>query len=356
MIRQLMDFVEAYPEDFPFSKVEDIPLTDPDVLKIFTGVEVLGITPEQVNGEVIGTTGIPEFGTNFTKDMLRDIRPKTFSDLLKVSGLSHGTDVWGGNARDLLLGLKEGIGPIPFKDLIGCRDDIMTYLIKMNLPPKTAFQIMESVRRGRGLTPAHEKEMLKHNVPQWYIDSCKLIKYMFPKAHATAYVIMALRIAWFKVHRPIYYYAAYFSRRTDAFNIYAMTEGVDAIKRELANIDEKLKKRSATVKDQDLYNTLLLSLEMLARGFRFEQIDIFRSAARDFIIQPDKKALLIPFSAMDSLGYQTALSVVEARNERMFTSKQDVLNRTKINSTLFERLNAVGAFKNLPDDDQIGLF
>lgn len=356
MIRKLMDFVEENPEDFPFKTVEEIPITDPKVLKLFTGVEVLGLRPEQVFGEEIGTTGIPEFGTNFTKDMLRDIRPKTFSDLLKVSGLSHGTDVWGGNQRDLLLGLKEGVPPVPFKELIGCRDDIMTYLIKMNLPPKLAFQIMESVRKGNGLTPAQEKEMQKHNVPQWYIDSCKLIKYMFPKAHATAYVIMALRIAWFKVHRPIYYYAAYFSRRTDAFDIKAMAEGKEAVRKVMQEIDDRIKKRTASNKDPELFNTLLLALEMLERGYRFEQIDIYRSEARDFIILPDKKTLLIPFSAMDSLGESTALSIVEARNERMFTSKQDVLNRTKINTTLFERLNAIGAFKNLPDNDQIGLF
>lgn len=356
MIRHLMDFVEAYPEDFPFSKVEEIPLTDKDVLRLFTGVEVLGVSPSQIFGETVGTSGIPEFGTNFTKDMLRDIKPQTFSDLLKVSGLSHGTDVWGGNARDLLLGLKEGVGQIPFKDLIGCRDDIMVYLMNMNLPSKSAFQIMESVRRGRGLTPEQEKEMTRHNVPKWYIDSCKLIKYMFPKAHATAYVIMALRIAWFKVHRPIYYYAAYFSRRTDAFDILAMAQGAPQIEKRLEELSSKVKSRQASVKENEIYNTLILALEMVARGYRFEQIDIFRSHWRNFTIEKDKKSLLIPFGAMDSLGISTAKSIVEAREEVMFTSKRDVLNRTKINTTLFERLNEIDAFKNLPDDDQIGLF
>lgn len=356
MIRHLMDFVEDNPDDFPFNKVEDIPLTDKDVLRLFTGVEVLGVTPSQVFGETVGTSGIPEFGTNFTKDMLRDIKPQTFSDLLKVSGLSHGTDVWGGNARDLLLGLKEGVGAIPFKDLIGCRDDIMVYLMNMNLPSKSAFQIMESVRKGRGLTPEQEKEMVRHNVPKWYIDSCKLIKYMFPKAHATAYVIMALRIAWFKVHRPIYYYAAYFSRRTDAFDIIAMAQGSSKIEERLEELAPKVRARKASVKENEIYNTLILALEMVSRGYRFEQIDIFRSHWRNFTIEKDKRSLLIPFGAMDSLGISTAKSVVEAREESLFTSKRDVLNRTKINTTVFERLNEIDAFKNLPDDDQIGLF
>ncbi len=353
MIRHLMDFVEEEPENFPFRTVEEIPLSDPGVLAIFSGLNSLGVETSQVN-EVVGTTGIPEFGTTLSKDMLREIKPKTVNELIKISGLSHGTDVWNGNARDYLLGLKPGIEPIPFKDIIGCRDDIMVYLIAQGLPAVEAFKIMESVRKGRGLSPEQEKLMLRHGVANWYIDSCKMIKYMFPKAHATAYVIMALRIAWFKVYRPLYYYAAYFSRRANAFDINAMVKGYQGIKIRVKEIEDKINHKTASNKDFDLFNTLLLALEMTARGFTFNQIDIFKSDWRDFLLEG--KSLIIPFKAMDSLGEATAKSITDARSEQIFTSKKDIMRRTKVNTTIFERLNEVGALGGLPDDDQIGLF
>ena len=356
MIRHLMDFVEAFPDEFPFQTPEEIPITDSKVLKVFTGVEVLGVNPNQVFGEVIGTTGLPEFGTQLTKRMLVDIRPSTISDLLKVSGLSHGTDVWEGNSRDLLLGLKDGVSPIPFKELIGCRDDIMVYLMSRGLSSKISFQIMESVRKGKGLSASQEKEMIKHQIPKWYIDSCKMIKYMFPKAHATAYVIMALRIAWFKVHKPLYYYAAYFSRRANAFDIVALVGGERAINKRLLELKDKQERKTATNKDIDTFQALLLALEMVARGFSFKQINIKTSDWRDFLVDKESNSLLIPFSAMDSLGASTAQSVVEAREQEAFTSKRDVITRTKINATVFEKLDALGVFKDLPDDDQMDLF
>lgn len=353
MIRHLMDFVEKEPDKFPFRTVEEIPLSDPDVLAIFSGVNSLGVDAAQIH-EVVGTTGIPEFGTPLSKDMLREIRPKTVNELIKISGLSHGTDVWNGNARDYMLGLKPGVEPIPFKDLIGCRDDIMVYLIAKGLPAADAFKIMESVRKGRGLNPDQEKLMIKYGVPNWYIDSCKMIKYMFPKAHATAYVIMALRIAWFKVHRPLYYYAAFFSRRATAFDIMTMVKGFEAISIKVKELEDKISNKTASNKEQEVYNTLLLALEMTARGFGFTQIDIFKSDWRDFRIEGNN--LIIPFKAMDSLGEATAKSITDARAEQMFTSKKDILRRTKVNTTLFERLNEIGAFEGLPDDDQIILF
>ena len=356
MIRHLMNFVEAYPDEFPFSKVEDIPLSDLEVISLFSSLNSLHITPEQIHGDTIGTTGLPEFGTNNAKEMLREIRPKTISDLVKISGLSHGTDVWTGNARDYMLGLKPGVQPIPFKDLIGCRDDIMVYLMSMGVPANASFKIMESVRKGRGVSSDFEKTMIEHNVPKWYIDSCKMIKYMFPKAHAAAYVIMALRIGWFKVHRPIYYYAGFFSRRADAFNVSVMVGGWPSINERINQLDEKIKNRTISTKETDEYSTLLLALEMTARGFSFLPIDIEKSDYRDFLVSEDKKGLIMPFSSLDSLGESTAKTIIEARKANPFTSKKDVMRRTKINNTVFEKMNQMNIFKDLPDDDELGLF
>lgn len=356
MIRHLMDYVLNYPDEFPFKTVDEIPLTDDKVFGLFTGLQSMGLTSDQVAGEMIGTTGLPEFGTSLTKDMLKEINPQTVSDLLKVSGLSHGTNVWNGNAQDFLLGRRPDTPAVPFKDLIGCRDDIMVYLVDKQLPPGDAFKIMENVRKGKGVSKDFEKEMLSYNVPKWYIESCKLIKYMFPKAHATAYVIMALRIGWFKVHAPIFYYAAYFSRRADAFDVVAMVEGYDAIKRQIVELSEKIKSKRATVRESDLHYTLLLALEMISRGFKFVQMDIAKSDATNFKVSKDRQAILIPFNALDSLGEATAISIVTAREEAPFTSKRDVMRRTKINSTQFERMDQLRVFGSLPEDDQIGLF
>ena len=358
MIKFLMDCVHANQDEFDFSTVEDIPILDPAVFKIFNSVESLGITPEDVNGETIGTTGIPEFGTSLTKDMLKDACPKTYADLLKISGLSHGTDVWNGNARDFLFGKKEGFPMIPFKELIGCRDDIMVYLVSKGLPSSDAFKIMEKVRKGKGVAIDFEKEMLSYGVPKWYIESCKLIKYMFPKAHATAYVIMALRIGWFKVYKPLYYYSGFFSRRAKAFDIEAMANGKGAILAAIKEIQAKVKMKSASNKDTDTLNCLQLALEASARGVKFKQIDIQKSAAYDFLVDKDDNSLLIPFSALDTLGGATAESIVEEREKKPFTSKKDILKRTKINATQLDKLDELGSFGDLPDDDSAhyGLF
>lgn len=356
MIRHLMNFVEEYPEEFPFKEVDEIPLNDRGVFKLFSGLESLGLNPSQTFGQTIGTTGLPEFGTQLTKDMLKEIRPTTVDDLLKISGLSHGTNVWQGNAKDFMLGVKPGYPKIPFKELIGCRDDIMVYLISKNLPPREAFNIMEKVRKGKGVSPEHEKLMIQYDVPKWYIESCKLIAYMFPKAHATAYVIMALRIGWFKVYKPIYYYAGFFSRRAKAFDVEVMASGFESIKAKLVEIDEKIKNHTASAKEEDIYSALLLAIEMVSRGMNFKQMNIFESEAINFKVSEDKKTLLIPFGALDSLGANIAYSIVEARNEHPFTSKKDVMRRTKLNATQFEKMNAMGVFDGLPEDDQIGLF
>lgn len=356
MIRHLMNFVEEYPEEFPFKEVDEIPLNDREVFKLFSGLESLHLDPSQTFGQTIGTTGLPEFGTQLTKDMLKEIRPQTVDELLKISGLSHGTDVWAGNAKDFMLGVKPGFPKIPFTELIGCRDDIMVYLISKNIPPRDAFSIMEKVRKGKGVSKEYEKLMLDYNVPKWYIESCKLIKYMFPKAHATAYVIMALRIGWFKVYRPIYYYAGFFSRRANAFDVEAMASGFEAIKARLVDLDIKMKNHTASAKEEDTFAALLLAIEMVSRGLSFKQMNIYESEANNFKVLDDKKTLLIPFGALDSLGPSIAQSIVEARNEHPFTSKNDVMRRTKLTSTQFEKMNGMGVFNGLPEDDQIGLF
>jgi DNA polymerase-3 subunit alpha (Gram-positive type) len=215
---------------------------------------------------------------------------------------------------------------------------------------------MEKVRKGKGVSKEHEELMLKYEVPAWYVESCKLIKYMFPKAHATAYVIMALRIGWFKVYRPIYYYAGFFSRRASAFDVEAMAHGFESIKSKLVELDSKIKNRSASAKEEDTFAALLLAIEMVARGMKFKQMNIHESEAINFKVLEDKETLLIPFGALDSLGPSIAHSIVAARNEHPFTSKQDVMRRTKLNATQFEKMNSMGVFDGLPEDDQIGLF
>lgn len=352
MIRHLMNFVDENPNDFPFDTVEGIPLSDDKVLSLFSSVTALGVTPEQVRNE-IGTTGLPEFGTSIAKDMLTEIRPKTVYDLIKISGLSHGTDVWKGNARDFFLGLRKGYEKVEFPKLIGCRDDIMVNLMAKGVPASKAFKIMESVRKGRGVSPDMEETMRSNNVEDWFVECCKAIKYLFPKAHAAAYVLMALRIGWFKVYRPLCYYAGFFSKRADAWDIEVMGKGYDAIYQKIGELQEI---KNPTVKDSKTLNCLQIALEMTARGYKFEQININKSDALNFTINEEQNGLIIPFVAMDSLGDVVAKSVVEARENAQFTSIKDVARRSKLSNTLIEKLRRIGAFEDLPEDDEIGLF
>lgn len=355
VIRHLMDFVKQYPDEFPFSRVEDIPMLDPEVLSIFSSKDTLKLRAHDEESLSSGTIGIPEFGTNFVRDMLKDIEPKTFSDIVKVSGLSHGTDVWAGNAKNLVLGIdsKEKIN---FSDVIACRDDIMSYLLSKKLEPKDAFLIMEKVRKGRGLTSLEEKIMRQHQVPDWYIESCHKIKYMFPKAHAVAYVIMALRISWFKVHRPIYYYAAYFSRRASAFDVEVFANGRNAIRNKIQALSKKISEKNASNKEIALIDELQIALEMTLRGFTFRQVDINHSDARSFVIADDCVSLYLPFSAVENLGEVAASSIVEARSDYPFTSLKDIQRRTKLTKNTFNRLKVLGAFDELPEEDNNSLF
>ena len=346
MIRKLQDLSGIDPND--------IPMDDPGVMALFSGTDILGVTPEQI-GTSTGMLGIPEFGTNFVRGMVDETHPTTFAELLQLSGLSHGTDVWLGNAQDLI---KAGIADL--STVIGCRDDIMVYLMHAGLDPKMAFTIMERVRKGLWLKISEEERngyieaMKANNVPEWYIESCGKIKYMFPKAHAAAYVMMALRVAYFKVHHPIYYYCAYFSIRAKAFDIKTMGAGLDAIKRKMQEIAEKRKNNEASNVEIDLYTTLEIVNEMWERGFKFGKLDLYRSDATEFIIDGD--TLIPPFVAMDGLGENVAKQLVRARQEGEFLSKTELRKRGGLSSTLVEKMDEMGILGNMPEDNQLSLF
>ncbi len=323
-----------------------IPTDDKEVMKIFGGTESLGVTEEQIMCKT-GTLGIPEFGTRFVRQMLEETKPSTFSELVQISGLSHGTDVWLNNANELIYS-----GTCELKDVIGCRDDIMVYLIYKGLEPSLAFKIMEFVRKGKGLQDEWIEEMKKHDVPDWYIDSCKKIKYMFPKAHAAAYVLMAVRIAYFKVHHPILFYAAYFTVRADDFDVDAMVKGSNAIRAQIEEINAK--GLDASPKEKSLLTVLELALEMCERGMKFQKVDLYKSSASDFIV--DGNTLIPPFNAIPGLGTNAALNIVKARKEGEFLSKEDLQQRSKISKTVIEYLNDQGCLEGLPDQNQLSLF
>ncbi len=349
MIKSLMDYVHNNQNEFDFDTVEGIPFIDDAVISLFSSKEVLHLKGDDGDRHISGTVGVPEFGTNFVREMLDTIKPKTYADIIKVSGLAHGTNVWLDNAYNLVTGTSGSVeGKIPFKEVIGCRDDIMIFLLKYNLPSFDAFSIMEAVRKGKGLTAENEKLMQEYKIPNWFIDSCKKIKYLFPKAHATAYVIMALRIGWFKVHRPIYYYAVYFSKRAKAFDVETFVSGKNGIRNLINEIENKDDRKN---KEEDLLDELKIALEMVLRGYTFKQIDINVSEAVDFVISSDKKSLYLPFSALDALGEAAAKTVVDARNVRPFTSIEDIEKRTKLNKTQMTKLKVLGAFGDLPEKE-----
>ncbi|MGN1337754.1 MAG: PolC-type DNA polymerase III [Candidatus Coprovivens sp.] len=352
----------------PEFDVTEIDLGDLDTMKIFAGPEILGVDRYRLRGSVdkdgrkycpTGTLGVPEFGTSFLLGMLEETKPTTFAELIKISGLSHGTDVWLGNARDLCTPNEEGIIQVPFKNVIGCRDDIMVNLIQMGLPAGKAFKIMEFVRKGKpSKDPAawaeHAEFMRSHNVPEWYIESCRKIKYMFPKAHATAYVTSAFRIAWFKVHHPILYYCAYLSIRRDQFDISSMIKGEDAIRDKIDEIDAK--GNMASNKEQDTRETLLLCLEMVCRGFYFKNIDVDKSDATKFVITDDEKGLIIPFRALDGLGENVAEGICKARKDGSFISIEDLKTRGKCPSSALDKLKELGCLDNMSESNQLSLF
>ena len=335
-------------EDMTGVDAKKIPLDDKDTMSIFTSSKVLGYEDDPILGPT-GAVAIPEFNTKFTRGMLMDTMPTRFDTLLRLSGFSHGTDVWLGNARDLITSKTATVD-----QAIGCRDDIMLYLISCGMPEKRSFKIMEAVRKGRGLPEGAEEEMIAAGVPEWYIGSCKKIKYLFPKAHAVAYVMMAFRIAWFKVHHPLAFYAAYFYRRSQkgGFDAVLMTHGLESVK---ANIEAIEGNENATDKDEDLLTTLEVAYEYYIRGFEFLPIDIYRSHATKFLIVDGK--LLPPFVAISGLGENAAVSLMEGREGKHFLSIEEVAAACpKVSKTHIQMLKEAGAFGDLPETSQISLF
>lgn len=327
-------------------KASDIKLDDPDTMKIFSGVEVLGIKKEDINSQV-GTFGIPEFGTRFVRQMLEATRPTSFGELVRISGLSHGTDVWLNNAQDLI---AQGMSSL--NQVICTRDDIMTYLISQGVEKKQAFNIMERVRKGKGLTPDDILLMEKQEVPDWYIKSCQKIKYMFPRAHAVAYVTMAYRIAYFKVNHPLPFYASFFSIRAEDFDAMTILAGCESVGQRIKEIDRM--GYAATPKDKKLITILELALEMYARGFSFYPVDIYESDASKFKVY--QNGLLLPFSALPNVGENAALGIVEARSDKAFVSVEEFQSRTHLNKTAMAVLKEYDCFADLPESTQISLF
>lgn len=323
-----------------------VPLHDEKVLSLFTSPDALGITKEELECEV-GTYGLPEFGTKFVRQMLLDTKPKTFADLVRISGLSHGTDVWLNNAQYYI---KEGYTTL--SECISTRDDIMVYLIYKGVPPKTAFNIMEKVRKGKGVSEEYEQIMKENSVPEWYIESCKKIKYMFPKGHAVAYVMMAVRIAYFKVYYPLAYYATYFTVRADDFDAELICKGEGAIKNKLQEIYQM--GNNVTQKDKGLMTILEISFEMIKRGFRFLKVDLYESDAVKFKIE--NGAIRPPMNSLQGVGDNAAKSIVEVRKDGEFISKEDLRIRAKISKTVIETLTIHGCLEGLGETNQISLF
>jgi DNA polymerase-3 subunit alpha (Gram-positive type) len=333
-------------EDLTGVKVQDVPVNDEKVMQLFLSTEPLGIKPSDINSEV-GTFAMPEFGTKFVRQMLLDTRPKTFSDLLQISGLSHGTDVWLNNAQELVRN-----GTCNISEVIGTRDNIMVYLMYRGLPPKTAFKIMEDVRKGRGLKAEYEEEMKKYSVPDWYIESCKKIKYMFPKAHAAAYVLTALRIGWYKVYRPEAFYVTYFTVRADEFNAELMTHGRERIRSKIEELEGLGNNCSA--KEKNVLTILEVANEMYARGIKFLPVDLYKSDAYKFLITGE--GIRPPLNALQGLGAAAAKNIADARGDGEFLSLEDLRQRARISKAVVEILQQHGCLYGIPESSQVSLF
>lgn len=333
-------------EDITGVDARGIDLGEKETMKLFSSTEPLGLAPEDINSPV-GTFGVPEFGTKFVRQMLMDTRPTSFGELIRISGLSHGTDVWLNNAQDLI---REGIATL--SEVISTRDDIMLYLIDKGVEPTISFKIMENVRKGKGLTEDFEKVMRENNVPDWFIDSCKKIKYMFPKAHASAYVIMAFRIAYFKVYYPEAFYSTYFTVRADDFDIDLVLGGKEAVRERIKELESK--GNEVTAKEKNLITILEVALEMYCRNIKILPVDLYASDPVKFHIT--EKGILPPLSSLQGLGTAAAKSIAEAREEGEFVSIEDLRARTRVSKTVINVLKNHGALDNIPETSQISLF
>ena len=334
-------------EDITGIVATEIPLDDPETMSLFTSTEALGVTPEEINCP-IGSLAIPEFGTKFVRQMLLDTKPTTFDALVRISGLSHGTDVWLNNAQDLV---RDDI--VSIDEVISTRDDIMNYLIFKGLKPKNAFTIMENVRKGKGLKHEHIEEMYENNVPEWYIGSCQKIKYMFPKAHAVAYVMMSFRLAYCKVHYPEAFYATYFTTKAEDFDADLIVKGLPAIKARIQEIESL--GNDATAKEKNMLTVLEVALEMYARGIKILPVDIYKSDASKFKVAGEK-LLLPPMIALQGVGENAAINIQKERENGEFISKEELRKRTKISKTVIETLTNHGSLDNMSDENQLSLF
>lgn len=338
VIRMLEELTGVSPKAVPFQ--------DEATMSLFSGTSALGVSPEAI-GTPVGSLGIPEFGTRFVRNMLVETRPSTFAELIRISGLSHGTEVWANNAQDLI---RRGVANL--SQVIATRDDIMTYLLKMGLEPRTAFGISEAVRKGKGLSAEQQAKMREHGVPEWYLESCRKITYLFPKAHAAAYVMMGWRIAWFKVHHPLAFYATYFSVRADDFDPEVALEGLKAVNRRLSELEAK--GNGLTAKERNLITILEIMREMMARGYQFYPVDLMRSHATRFA--PERDGLLIPFAALPGLGAAAAEAILQARAEGPFLSVDDLRTRARLSRPVLDLLRKYGALGGLGETSQLVFF
>jgi DNA polymerase-3 subunit alpha (Gram-positive type) len=336
-LRMLQDITGVDPET--------IPLDDPETMKIFSSTESINVSKKDIKSEV-GTYGIPEFGTSFVRQMLIETRPSTFAELVRISGLSHGTDVWLNNARELI---KDNIANL--SEVISVRDDIMNFLLQKGMEPIDAFWIMEHVRKGKGLTDEEESKMRQNNIPDWYIESCKKIKYMFPKAHAAAYVMMAYRIAYFKVHHPKAFYLTYFSTKASSFDAQIVDKGLEFVNDHLNKLNNQDK---LTAKDKETITILEVVIEAMHRGIKFGKVDLYNSKMSTFILKDDK--LVPPLVCLEGLGTSAAESIIEARKDGDFISVEDLSNRTRLSKTVIEKMKDHGTLKGLPEKNQLSLF
>ena len=337
-------------EELTHRDPETIPFDDPATMSIFTSTDALGITPEDL-GANMGTYGIPEFRTSFTQKMIDDSNPDCFADLVRISGFSHGTNVWLGNAQDLI---KAGTSTL--KDAISARDDIMNYLMQNGIEPLLSFKTMENVRKGRGIAPDVVEKLRAGGIPEWYIESCQKIKYLFPRAHATAYVMMGYRIAFCKVHYPLAYYAAYFSIRAAEFDANIISKGKDAVRAAIDALLAEAREHRGKLdnKKQDTLIVLQLAWEMYLRGFSCEPVDLYTSDAEKFILY--ENSLLPPFTAIPGMGQKAAQAIVEARRDGRFISVEDLATRAHVPAPAIEVLRTHGCLDGMMESNQVELF